>query len=176
MTYYEGYAGKWMSEDAWARIQGLTGRPLWIGYDNGGWDSAGDEYLIRFWEWPDAMVSVFYSPSRDEYQFYPNQDRGFTGAGDRYGLHPCGGWAVNATVIDEIATSLSSAVRQPAFNVARIPSWIKDGAANTNCTCCPPIGGHSLFQASHRKCYAESRFICEPAYIFSQASPKETGL
>ena len=101
-TYYWGFEGKWMAEDSWTAVQAIEGRPLWVGYDNGGWATAGDERLVEFWEWPDLLVTVWYSPSRDEYEFYPHKNIELyaDANGDHYGIHPCGGWAVDATVID----------------------------------------------------------------------------
>ena len=99
--------GKWLSDPTWNALQTLTGRDLWIGYDNGGWETTGDEYRRYTLRGDDYEVWVYYSPLREEYELFPFADTAlFPDAnGDHWGMHPCGGWAVDQQIINAIIES-----------------------------------------------------------------------
>jgi len=91
-----------VSADDWQAWQELEGRDLWLGYDAGGWETTGDERAAGRLVGDDYLVWLFYSPTRNEYDILPFADtRLFADSvGDHYGMHPCGGWAIDAEIIE----------------------------------------------------------------------------
>jgi hypothetical protein len=96
-----------LSNNQWQAWQELDGRSLWLGYANGGWETTGDERWAGRLIGDDYEVWLFYSPTRQEYDLLPFADtRLFADAnGEHYGMHPCGGWAVNEDIINAIIES-----------------------------------------------------------------------
>jgi hypothetical protein len=91
----------------WRAWQDLEGRNLWLGYAHGGWATSGDERWAGRLIGDDYVVWLFYSPSRQEYELFPFADtRIYADAnGDHYGMHPCGGWAVDKEIIEALIES-----------------------------------------------------------------------
>lgn len=96
--------GKHLAQDTWDTLQTVTGRDLWLGYDNGGWETTGDEYGRYKLTGDGWEVWLFYSATRDEYDILPfsNPEPFADANGDHYGMHPCGGWAVDAAIFDAL--------------------------------------------------------------------------
>jgi hypothetical protein len=96
-----------LDQTEWQQWQELEGRDLWLGYENGGWDTTGDERWAGRLIGEQYVVWLFYSPSRREFELFPFADtRIYADAnGEHYGMHPCGGWAVDEDIIDAIIES-----------------------------------------------------------------------
>jgi hypothetical protein len=96
--------GKYLTESQWNSLQTLTGDDLWLGYDNGGWLTTGDERGRYRLVGDDYEVWLFFSATRQQYDILPfaNTTLFADANGDHYGMHPCGGWAIDAPIIDAI--------------------------------------------------------------------------
>ncbi|HEY4760042.1 MAG TPA: hypothetical protein VIH42_05620 [Thermoguttaceae bacterium] len=104
MTEWGHSSGKWLADEPWVELQTLSGRDLWLGYENGGWETTGDEYGRYKLTGNDYEVWLFYSPTRQEYDLLPfaNTTLFADAKNNHYGLHPCGGWAVEESIVDRI--------------------------------------------------------------------------
>lgn len=93
-----------LSEDTWQEWQELEGRDLWLGYENGGWETSGDERWAGRLIGRDFEVWLFHSETRQEYDILPfaNTRAYADSQGNHYGVHPCGGWAVDDTILEDL--------------------------------------------------------------------------
>ena len=96
--------GKFLAAWQWNDLQQIEGRDLWMGYENGGWETTGDEYGVQKLSGADYEVWIFYSPTRNEYDLLPFANTALFADtnGEHYGMHPCGGWAVPVDALDMI--------------------------------------------------------------------------
>ena len=96
VTEWGHNTGKWFGPEQWTALQQVEGRDLWLGYENGGWFTTGDERGAYKMIGEGYEIWVFYSPSRHEYDLLPfaNTEIFADANGDHLGMHPCGGWAV----------------------------------------------------------------------------------
>jgi hypothetical protein len=95
-----------LDDYAWQELGDLEGDDIWLGYNGGGFDVPDDAYgmwRIETHEIPDVMVWVFYSPSTDEFYWFPfpTSEPSADGNGNHYGVHPCGAYRVS---YDDVVT------------------------------------------------------------------------
>ena len=96
------YTIAWVDFDEWESLHELSGRSLWIGYENGGWDL--DEpvfvfYTIEAYSIEDySPIEIWIALGETEWYWFPfaNTELFADANGDHYGMHPCGGFAVDA--------------------------------------------------------------------------------
>ena len=87
----------------WAEIEALEGTPIWVGYENGGWNVPADlhnrpERVYRGMgeDGQPVMIWVTSAPSDPsaEYWFVFDDVTPYAINGAHYGVHPCGAYRV----------------------------------------------------------------------------------